>query len=195
MELYIRTNKCEENSNDSQKDELPCIPILLSILMMEYEQERTRSERIDNIAIGLLTVIIALVTVYVPIFPFEEITNIFSKFKICSAMTVIFSLLLLAGLVAAFLAVCSSRNLIEVYKTREYRAVNMQAFNTNEKLAQTTADGFQVDLIDHYQSIILENSKINTDKAKILGDQFRNVIIIFTLLSISAVGSLVISGI
>jgi len=109
-------------------------------------------------------------------------------------MTVIFSLFLLAGLIAAFLAVRSSYKIIEVYKTREYRAVNTQAFNTNEKLAQTTADGFQVDLIDHYQSIIAENSKINTDKADILGNQFRNVIIIFALLSISAVGTLIIAG-
>lgn len=194
MELHIKTNKCDQVSSSPPKEELPCIPILLSILMGEYEQERARSERIDNKAIGLLTIIIALITVYVPIFPFEKIIGIYSKFEVCSAMTVIFSLFLLAGLIAAFLAVRSSYKIIEVYKTREYRAVNTQAFNTNEKLAQTTSDGFQVDLIDHYQSIIAENSKINTDKADILGNQFRNVIIIFALLSISAVGTLIIAG-
>ena len=52
MELHIKTNKCNQVSSSPPKEELPCIPILLSILMGEYEQERARSERIDNKAIG-----------------------------------------------------------------------------------------------------------------------------------------------
>lgn len=194
MELHIKTDRSSKTSSIPPKDEFPCIPVLLSILINEYEQEKLRSDRIDNKAISLLTIILALITVYVPIFPFENITKIYSKSDLCAIMPFIFSLCLVAGLVAAILAVYSSYKVIEAYKIKAYKAVDIQAFNTDKKLGQPTADGFQVELIDHYQSIILENSKVNSNKVATINVQFRNVVIIFILLSVSAIGALIIVG-
>ena len=81
------------------------------------------------------------------------------------------------GIIATILALYSAYKVIEVYKTKSYQSVNILKFNTNEQMGATQSDRFQLQLIDHYQSLIFENSKINTNKAEILNDQFRNVMI------------------
>lgn len=198
MELHIKTHESKKSENASispPKRDFPCIPILLSILQNEYEQEKVRADRIDTKAIGLLTIIVALITVYVPIFPFSDVAKIYLHTKKCAAIPVVFSVFLLMGIIAAILALYSAYKVIEVYKAKSYQSVNILKFNTNEQMGATQSDRFQLQLIDHYQSLIFENAKINTNKAEILNNQFRNVMIIFMLLSLSAIGTLICIGI
>ena len=197
MELHFKTNK--KNDNESAPvvvpDEFPCLSILLPILEDEYRQEKARTERIDNKAMALLTIIIALITVYVPIFPFEKFAELYAKSSSCYILPFIFSLFLLLGIVAIILDIHSAIKLTEVYKPTEFQAVNIELLNSNEKLCCNPATPFQLEVIEHYQSIILANSKINSQKAQVLSDQFRNAIIIFVLLSVSAIGTLICTGI
>lgn len=193
MEFYI-CKKCKEANTEKQQNddsEFPCLSIFLPIIESEYEQEKARTERLDSKSMALLTIIIALITIYVPIYPFNKIVLFYSKSRVCLTIPVIFSLFILLGVVAIGIAVYSANKLIEVYKIKEFQAVNIEQFNSNEKLGYKQAARFQLELIDHYQSIILANSEINTRKAEILNKQFRNVVIIFVLLTLSAVGTLV----
>lgn len=84
--------------------------------------------------------------------------------------------------------------LVSIYKAQNYQAVNIEQFNTNTKMSYKSGTRLQIELIDHYQCLILANSNINAKKAETLNKQFRNVIIIFVLLSISAVGTLICIG-
>ena len=176
-------------------DEYPCLSIFLPILENEYREEKARTDRIDNKAITLLTIIIALITVYVPIFPFKEFAGVYSQSNKCCVIFCVFSLFLLLGIIAIILAIYSAKKVTDIFKPTEYPAVNFEYFGTAEKLSSNPANSFQISLIDHYQSIILSSSKINTQKAEVLKKQFINVIVIFLLLSISAIGTLICAGI
>lgn len=194
MELHLKTNRENPVPDSINQPEFPCIPILLQMLMAEYDQEKSRTERIDSKLMGLLTIIVALITVYVPIFPFSDFAQVYSKWKTCAIIPFIFSLLILSGIAAIIIAIRSVYTLVGAYKTKDYRSVDIVNFNTNKKLGEPTTDSFQLELIDHYQNIILENSKINANKAKTLDQQFQNIMVIFILLSISSIGALICTG-
>ena len=81
-------------------DEYPCLSIFLPILENEYREEKARTDRIDNKAITLLTIIIALITVYVPIFPFKDFAGVYSQSNKCCVIFCAFSLFLLLGIIA-----------------------------------------------------------------------------------------------
>lgn len=197
MELHFKTSgkHNSESCPEVLPEEFPCLPIFLSILENEYNQEKARTERIDNKSMALLTIIVALITVYVPIFPFEKFAELYSTATTCCIVPFIFSAFLAVGIVAIILAICSTKKLTEIYKPTEFQAINIAMLNSNEKLSNNPATPFQVELIEHYQSIISANSKINSQKAKILSDQFKIAIIVFVLLSISATGTLICIGI
>ena len=194
MELQFKTSNKRNMDASSPKNDLPCPSIFLPIIESEYNQERARSERIDNKAMALLTVIIALITVYVPIFPFDDVACVYSLSRECFTVPIIFSLLLILGAFAVVLAIYSAYRLVSIYKTQEYKAVDIEHFNTDATMSDIVGTRLQINLIDHYQCLILSNSKINKEKAEALNKQFRNVIIIFVLLSISAVGTLICVG-
>lgn len=203
MELHFKTNLKNvtnpqsdvEQEVSASPDEYPCLSIFLPILQSEYEQEQERTDRIDNKAMALLTIIIALITVYVPIFPFDKLAAFYSTPRDCPTLSIITSVFLLLAVVAIILAIHSAKRLIDIYKPKEYQAVNIELLNNDEKLSQNPAVKFQMELIDHYQSIILGNSKVNSDKSDVLSKQFFKTIIIFGLLSVSAVGMLICIGI
>lgn len=188
---------CEKNKEAEpqtlQQDhfEFPCLSIFLPIVESEYEQEKVRTERLDNKAMALLTIIIALITVYVPIYPFDKIVGFYLKSRVCYTIPIVFSFFVLMGIIAIGIAVYSANKLIEIYRIKEFQAVNIEQFNSNEKLGYQQVARFQLELIDHYQSIILVNSGINSKKAENLNKQFRNVVIIFVLLTLSAIGTLI----
>lgn len=203
MELHIKANlKNSQNAENNteqkvsvQSDEYPCLSIFLPILQSEYEQERLRTERIDNKTMGLLTIIIALITIYVPIFPFDKFAKFYSVQRNCPTLPIVLSVLLLLGVIAIILAIHSAKKLIDIYKPMQFQTVNIELLNTNEKLSQNPATRFQIELIEHYQAITLSNSKVNYHKADVLGKQFLKTIIIFVLLSVSVTGTLICIGI
>lgn len=185
----------QEKTSTVSSDKYPCLSIFLPILQNEYMEEKSRADRIDNKSVALLTIIIALITIYVPIFPFDQFVEIYANLNTHCALICIFSVFLLLGVVALLLAIYSAKKIMDIVKPTEYQAVNIEYFNTNERLARNPPHPFQVELITHYQSIILANSNVNVKKAESLNKQVRNVIIIFVLLSISAIGTLIFAGV
>lgn len=185
----------QESVSTTSEEEYPCIPIFLEILQNEYMEEKARTDRIDNKAIALLTIIIALITVYVPIFPFKDLAGIYNDTNTCCRVICVLSFFLLLGAIAILLAIHTAKIITDIYKPTEYQAVNFEHLNTDEDLSSNPAHPFQLKLITHYQSIILNNSKVNSKKAEMLNEQVKQVIRIFLLLSISAIGTLICTGI
>lgn len=189
---HLRKNYTPDISKEVLPKDFPCPAVLLTIVESEYSEERSRAERLDNKASALLTVIIALITIYVPIFPFDRFVEFYSKHRPCLTTPIVFSLFVLMAVIAIVIAIISTIKLIDIHKAKNYQAVDIVSFNTNEKLAYKDVARYQVELIDHYQSLILANSEINHEKATALNRQYRNAIIIFILLSFSAIGTLIL---
>lgn len=189
MEMSLKTGRSDPVTI---KEEFPCLPVFLHTLETEYQLERTRAERLDGKAMGLMTVILALITVYVPIFPLNDCAKVYTAGH-CGA-TVFFSLFLLAGLFGIGKAIYSAHRVIGVYRTQEYQGVDIEVLNADEKLGQERADKYHMDTIGQYRAAILKNGKINDGKAAALSAEFGNVIWIFILLSVSAIGMLICVG-
>lgn len=189
---HLKKNYTPDISKEVLPKDIPCPAVLLTIVESEYTEERSRAERLDNKASALLTVIIALITIYVPIFPFDRFVEFYSKDRPCLTTPIVFSLFVLMAVIAIVIAIISTIKLIDIHKAKNYQAVDIVSFNTNEKLAYKDVARYQVELIDHYQSLILANSEINQEKATALNRQYRNAIIIFILLSFSAIGTLIL---
>lgn len=193
MELTLKTAQKKTNPNEAIIKDLPCLPIYQHILEGEYQQERARSERLDTKAMALLTLILALITVYVPIFPLNSCKAVYNGQTTC-AIAVLFSLFLLVGIAGIVLAIYSARVLCGIYEAKPYKGVNLDTLGTREKLGQNTDAQYQIDVINQYNAAISENAKINEEKATELNKQFKKIIIIFATLSISAAGMSICVG-
>ncbi|HIW15878.1 MAG TPA: hypothetical protein H9689_00280 [Firmicutes bacterium] len=182
----------ENYSSSSTK--YPNPPIFLSILESEYQQEKVIADRIDNKSIALVTIILALITVYIPLIKYKELIKIFFSCDNC----LLFAFCLLFTFVGAFalcLAIYTVVKLVSIYRPQNYSAVNIEALDNNELLAVAPATRFQMELISHYKEIILSNSKVNSDKAHVLQKQAKNTILVFLLFSIYAIGTQICIGI
>lgn len=181
-------------SSDNLEDSLPCLSIFLSVIQNEYEQEKARTDRIDGKIISLMTIIVALITIYIPIFPFGQLYEFYNKERECLTMPIVFSLFLLIGIIAILLSMYSLTQLVQAYKAKKYKAIDIIEFNNNNYLYHKTTYNFELSLIEHYQNIILFNSNVNTEKTIILNKQFKNIIIIFAMLSVSSIFTTIFVG-
>lgn len=189
----MKTNSNTKSENESNKScdnlegSLPCLSIFLSVVQNEYEQEKSRIDRIDGKITSLMTIILALITIYIPIFPFSQLYEFYKQEGKYSTITIIFSLSLLIGITAILLSIYSLIQLVQAYKAKEYKSIDISEFNNNNFLYHKTTCIFELNLIEHYQSIILFNSNVTNKKTIILNKQLKNVIIIFVMLSISSI--------
>lgn len=194
MELHFKTNsaKHDEPKQNVELNDFPSLDVLLSILQDEHASEIARTDRIDNKSIALLTLVIALITVYVPIIPFDALPNIFKSGN-CHLIMVT-SLFLLLGILALFLTINCVIKIVEIYKPTQYQGINFEALNSDDWLGVSPLAKYQFAVIDHFQDVILSNASINSQKALTLSQQIKKIIIIFGLLSVSSIGLLICSG-
>ena len=143
----------------------------------EYTKERERASILDNKSTSLITVLIALLTVYIPLIPFETIYNTYlngSKNE--------FALVFLAVL----MLIASFTKLIKTIKLQEYRKADIDMI-CKEDYLKCDKDVMEKALCDHYKELIHYNSKINENKVKNLSGCFSMVSIVFFLLLVSTV--------
>ena len=150
----------------------------------EYTKERERAGILDNKAASLITILIALLTVYIPLIPFDIICNTYlNGSKIKFGLVLIAVLMLIASfIITAF----SFIKLIRTIKLQEYRKADIDMICKEEHL-QCDKDIMEKALCEHYQELIHYNSKINDDKVKNLSGCFTLVAIVFFLLLIPTV--------
>ena len=150
----------------------------------EYTKERERASILDNKSTSLITVLIALLTVYIPLIPFETIYNTYlNGSKNEFALVFLAVLMLIASFVVTAI---SFTKLIKTIKLQEYRKADIDMI-CKEDYLKCDKDVMEKALCDHYKELIHYNSKINENKVKNLSGCFSMVSIVFFLLLISTV--------
>lgn len=150
----------------------------------EYTKERERASILDNKSISLITVLIALLTVYIPLIPFE---TIYSTYLDGSKNEFALVFLAVLMLIASFVVTAISfTKLIKTIKLQEYRKADIDMI-CKEDYLKCDKDVMEKALCEHYQELIHYNLKINEDKVKNLSGCFSMVSIVFFLLLISTV--------
>lgn len=150
----------------------------------EYTKERERGSILDNKSSSLITILIALITVYVPIIPFNTIiSTCLNGSKGELALTLLAVIMIISTFV---ITAISFNKLIKTVKLQEYRKADIDMICKEENL-KCDKDAMEKALCEHYQELIHFNSKINNDKAKNLGGCFNMVTIVFFLLLVSTV--------
>ena len=136
--------------------------VALPIFIDEYSKECDRKTVIESKISTLLTIEIAILTVFIPIVPFGSIkTYLFSDCNGITIMATIACVLLGIGLVMMSV---SFGILMSAIGIQTYSKVDIEKLNLEDNLRQD-ANSVEKGLCDHYKTITLENSNLNDKKA------------------------------
>ena len=136
--------------------------VALPVFIDEYSKECARKNVIENKINTLLTIDIAILTVFIPIIPFENIrTYLSSDNRGITIATVIGCMILFVGI--AMMAV-SFGVLMRAVNIKTYSKVDVEKLDLENNL-RSDANSVEKGLCDHYKAIILDNSILNDDKA------------------------------
>ena len=173
------------------QEKYPSASILLDVSLDEYAKERERTNTIESKANAFISVIIALFTIYIPIIPFSKLSIAYSTFNkpgiVCLTVTLCVMLLSIILLIFAF------ANLYKAYKVKGYHRVEFGSLNDDSILVQSE-NNVKRALVEHYNTILTENAKINTEKAEAVAAGIKYCIIAFALLSLSAITLIIMIG-
>lgn len=158
--------------------------VALPVLMDEYSKECDRKNVIENKINALLTIEIAILTVFVPMIPMESIkTYLFSNHNgVIIAATIACMLLSISML----MMVVSFGLLISSVSITTYEKVMIEKLDLEENLKQD-ANALEKGLCDHYKEITLRNSEKNDKKAKKYQQCIPITIISFFLLTLGTI--------
>lgn len=183
--------KANKKSTMDCSSKYPAASTLLEVSMDEYAKERERTNTIENKANVFISVIIALFTIYIPIIPFSKLLTAYSTFSktgiACVTAALCVMILSVVFLIIAFV------NLYKGYKIKPYLRVEFSSLNDENILVQSE-NNVKRALIDHYNTILIGNSKINSEKADAVSVGIKYSIIAFALLSLSAIALIIMLG-
>lgn len=136
--------------------------VALPIFIDEYSKECDRKEAIENKISTLLTIEIAILTVFIPIVPFESIkTYLFGN---CNDIIIVATIAcVLLGIAIVMMSV-SFGILMSAIGIKTYSKVDIEKLNLEDNLRQD-ANSVERGLCDHYKTITIENSNLNDKKA------------------------------
>lgn len=160
--IFFRENKNHTN-DESAKIGLDGAKVALPIFIDEYTKECERKTTIENKVLSLVTMEIAILTIFMPIIPFGSVRNyLFGKSSsICISATV--AILLLS--ISAIMMIISFGILMSAVNIRTYEKVDIEQLDDDEILSQDTSL-VEKGLCDHYKKITLFNSRLNDMKAE-----------------------------
>ena len=189
LKKAINAKRKQKSKEFVAKDKYPSASVLLDISLDEYSKERERSNTIESKANAFISVIIAIFTIYIPIIPFSKLNMAYSSFNKIGIVTVVLCVMLssIILLIVAFI------NLYKGYKVKPYLRVEFSSLNDPNVLAQSNNDVKRA-LVEHYNTILTENAKINTEKAEAVATGIKYSIIAFALLSLSAIALIIMIG-
>lgn len=172
--------------NEQKKNNIPfqSSTILLSVMREEYAKERERGNIIDNKAELFITAIIAIITIFIPMIPFDRIIDSYENISI---MTVIETVILCVFVYALGKLICAFYILFQVINLKDYSRPDLQSLKDQEIQQQKetiTANG----LLEHFYTIVSTNINVNNGKSEKLKLGFKFCIIGFALLAFSTIG-------
>ena len=134
----------------------------LPVFIDEYSKECDRKAGIENKVISLVTIEIAILTIFVPIIPFGSITKYLSCDNNYIVMVTTIACMCL-GISFIMMAV-SFVVLMSAVNIQTYSKVNIEELDLDENLTQDV-NSVEKGLCDHYKEITLANSSLNDKKA------------------------------
>lgn len=165
--------------------------ILLEMAKEQYAAEAARSDGLDGKASFFITLIIAVATIFVPIFPFGKLTMIFAV-GTCSQKWI--SGITTLGVVMAFaLLIIAFKHLYEAYKLRDYMRPSLDCIDT-ESNHTAPMDKLNKGLCDHYKFVVDSNIETNNKKAESINKGVKFSGFGFAILIVSTIGILVTAG-
>ena len=153
MAKNIKNGNKKSSVNDAFEGAKAALPIFID----EYTKE------CDRKITTLLTIEIAVLTVFIPIIPFENIKTLLADNcnSIIIAATISCALLVISIVMMAI----SFGILMSAVSIQTYSKVDIEKLDLEENLRQD-ANSVEKGLCDHYKIITLENSDINDRKAR-----------------------------
>ena len=170
-------------SEVSNETPYPSAPLLLDCVKNEYEKERNRMQNLDTKASAFMTAIILILTLFVPIIPFNALQTVFIKgadWQKGVVCTLSIPLITALGLLAL-----AFKNLYNGYKPRRIYRFEIQ--NAKDiSLLKTQQNIMEKALCDHYCELIEENITVNNDKADKIAAGLKLASIGFLILAVIA---------
>lgn len=152
----------------------------IDILKEEYDFERQRTSIIDNKSSFFMTSILVIITVYLPLFPFEKIMKLKNNFfETMTFLRFISILIFSGGLVILYF---SLHNFFKAFYLKEFRSFNVGELINQENLEEK--DYFEM-ISNHYLNIIVFNSKKNDEKVDHLRKGLKFFYLGFIMLSLA----------
>lgn len=158
--------------------------LLLDVMREEYSKERERCSSLENKASMFITAIIAIITVFIPMTPFEKILSSYSG----NVFHIVFITVLLCVFSYAFGSLIYAFYwLFQVINLKEYNRPDLLSVKDKEIQLQPemiTASG----LLGHFYTIIDSNIKVNDKKVDNLKKGLTASIVGIVLLAVSTLG-------
>lgn len=158
--------------------------IALPIFMDEYTKEYDRKTIIENKVISLATIEIAILTVFIPIIPFEYIRVYLNSN--CNSTIIIATLACAILATSGTMMAVSFGILMSAVSVRAYVKVAIEELDLENNLTKE-ANSVEKGLCDHYKSITIENSILNDKKARKYQSCVPITIISFLLLALGTI--------
>lgn len=137
--------------------------VALPVFIDEYSKEGDRKNAIENKINSLLTVEVAVLTVFIPIIPFESIKKYL--FDNCKGIIIATTIACVLLSISIFMLMVSFGILMSAVNIQTYSKVDIEELNSDDVLKQD-ANSVERGLCDHYKTITLHNSNINEKKAR-----------------------------
>jgi hypothetical protein len=162
--------------------------------MDEYSKQYELSDKIDSKSIGILTVMIAIITVYLPLFPFEKLRPymLYRSFHPNSSALFMFACLFWG--IALLFSGLSIYDIMQGLILQPFKGVNIESFNKDSTLAAPYPSSLQIRLIDHYQHIIKVNGEYIIEKSRRLNSAYNGVFKTFIFISFSTILARILSA-
>lgn len=187
-----------KNNNSNKSKKIPgnqkgvaTTSLLLDVSREECTRERERTNILDNKANIFMSAIIAVVTIFIPIIPFSELIEAYKSAS--KTHTVALTVTLCVFLLGVIFLIKALHNLYGAFKLKKYLSVDFKALNDESSFQKAKID-VEKGLIEHYNTIIENNSEVNNEKAVKITVGLKYSMVSFSLLCISAISLIIIVG-
>lgn len=179
----------EKNKN---AEKYPSSSIMLEISKEEHLREMQRSQALDNKSSVFIAGLIAVITIFMPLIPFEKIILVYKE---DSKPIIVLTTIVLCALVSSIiLFIKAFYKLFKAFNLKFYASINIENLCDEENLKEE-ADITNVELVKHYNKILSENISINDAKADSIAKGFEYSIFAFFILSLSAIFLQILTGV
>ena len=177
--------------------EYPYAKWILSEIKDQYAAENERENKIMNKASGFISLVIAIITLYIPLIPFSSMKSFFSGGS-CSvaSMAVVFIFLIILALGGGCLIIALWL-LVSAYGVKGYNRVNvddlLKIANYTGKCDMVKQSQIAESIVAHYHRILRGtideegNIKINSNSADKIENGIKWIAVGFALISIATI--------